>query len=83
MISLQRLRPFLTVLFVGAVGCVLSAASVRAETPAERGYRLLTTKAYLPADFDQRLRQDLDHLGGAAACAGRGGDARGAAPNGV
>jgi len=29
------------------------------ETPAQRGYRLLTTKAYLPADFDQEVFDDL------------------------
>ncbi|MGE0607372.1 MAG: cytochrome c [Pirellulales bacterium] len=30
-----------------------------AETPAERGYRLLTTKAYLPPDFDQEVFDTL------------------------
>lgn len=35
------------------IGLVLSVQA-RAETPAERGYRLLTTKAYLPPDFDQQ-----------------------------
>lgn len=29
------------------------------ETPAERGYRLLTSKAYLPPDFDQEIMNDL------------------------
>ena len=29
------------------------------ETPAQRGYRLLTTKAYLPADFDQDIFDEL------------------------
>lgn len=31
------------------------AESVQAETPAERGLRLLTTKAYLTPDFDQEV----------------------------
>jgi len=30
-----------------------------AETPAERGYRLLTTKSYLPPDFDQEVFDEL------------------------
>lgn len=30
-----------------------------AETPAERGYRLLTTAAYLPPDFDQQVFDEL------------------------
>ena len=29
------------------------------ETPADRGFRLLTTKAYLPADFDQQVFDEL------------------------
>lgn len=29
------------------------------ETPAERGFRLLTTKSYLPADFDQQVFEEL------------------------
>lgn len=32
----------------------LFAAAAKAETAAERGYRLLTSKAYLPPDFDQQ-----------------------------
>jgi len=36
-----------------------AGAAERDETPAQRGYRLLTTKAYLPPDFDQEL---FDHL---------------------
>ncbi|HEV3003404.1 MAG TPA: cytochrome c [Pirellulales bacterium] len=33
--------------------------SNREETPAERGYRLLTTKPYLPPDFDQEVFDEL------------------------
>jgi mono/diheme cytochrome c family protein len=36
-----------------------SAVHATKETPAERGYRLLTTKAYLPADFDQEVFDEL------------------------
>lgn len=34
-------------------------ASQPAETPTERGYHLLTTKAYLPPDFDQEVFDEL------------------------
>jgi mono/diheme cytochrome c family protein len=40
---------------VGAIGVARSAV----ETPAERGYRLLTTKPYLPPDFDQEVFDEL------------------------
>ena len=33
--------------------------AVRPETPAERGYRWLTTKTYLPPDFDQEVFDEL------------------------
>ncbi len=45
--------------------CVWFCASVRADeslaqmTPAERGYHWLTTKAYLPADFDDEVFDNL------------------------
>jgi cytochrome c553 len=35
------------------------AATAVGETPAERGYRNLTTRAYLPADFDQETFDEL------------------------
>src|SRR4051812_31124589 len=35
------------------------ATSAPAETAAQRGYRLLTTKAYLPPDFDQEVFDEL------------------------
>ncbi len=43
------------------VGLVLVAATTGAvgETEAERGYRLLRSKAYLPADFDQETWSQL------------------------
>jgi mono/diheme cytochrome c family protein len=34
-------------------------AAVERESPAQRGYRLLTTKAYLSPDFDQEVFDDL------------------------
>ena len=34
-------------------------SAVAEETAAERGYRLLTTRAYLPPDFDQAVFDDL------------------------
>ncbi|MCA9004998.1 MAG: c-type cytochrome [Planctomycetaceae bacterium] len=34
-------------------------STVAEETAAERGYRLLTTQAYLPPDFDQEVLDDL------------------------
>ncbi|MFK7777283.1 MAG: cytochrome c [Gimesia sp.] len=47
---------FIAVLIV-TCGC-LSQLSAE-ETAAERGYRLLTSKAYLPPDFDQEVLNDL------------------------
>src|ERR1043166_7361143 len=55
------------VFFLFALGASLGAAPVYAgdgdstsgETQAERGYRLLTTKAYLPPDFDREVFDDL------------------------
>lgn len=44
---------------VGAMPTARATAEERHETPAERGYRLLTTKAYLPPDFDQELFDGL------------------------
>lgn len=55
---------------ISAVCCLLAAPAVAgdasqseatppAETQVERGYRLLTTKAYLPADFDQEVFDEL------------------------
>ncbi|QDT88945.1 c-type cytochrome [Gimesia algae] len=43
------------------VVCLLLSidSSLAEETAAERGYRLLTTKAYLPPDFDQEVLNDL------------------------
>lgn len=38
-------------------GCVVSLAAE--ETTAERGYRILTSKTYLPPDFDQAVLDDL------------------------
>ncbi|HJT33182.1 MAG TPA: cytochrome c, partial [Pirellulales bacterium] len=35
------------------------ASNTADESLAERGYRLLTTKAYLPADFDQQVFDEL------------------------
>lgn len=49
-------------LFLGCLAAALGAERVRAEdveTPAERGYRLLTSQAYLPPDFDQQVFDDL------------------------
>ena len=39
--------------------CFFVLPSVQAETAAQRGYRLLTTKAYLPADFDQKVFDEV------------------------
>lgn len=36
-----------------SLGSCLSASAALAQTPAERGYKFLTEKAYLPLDFDQ------------------------------
>jgi mono/diheme cytochrome c family protein len=36
-----------------------TATAPASETPAERGYRLLTTRAYLPPDFDQEVFDQL------------------------
>jgi hypothetical protein len=41
-----------------AIAWLLSGTAF-AETPAERGYRWLTTKAYLPPDFDQEVFDNL------------------------
>jgi mono/diheme cytochrome c family protein len=38
--------------------CIFAATAV-GETPAERGYRNLTTRAYLPPDFDQQTFDEL------------------------
>jgi len=38
-------------------GCVFPVSAE--ETSSERGYRLLTSKAYLPPDFDQEVLEDL------------------------
>jgi cytochrome c553 len=35
------------------------SSSTRAETPAQRGYRVLTTKPFLPPDFDQEVFDEL------------------------
>lgn len=37
----------------------LAAKPSREETPAQRGYRFLTTKPYLPPDFDQEVFDNL------------------------
>ena len=49
------------VLLLMAAVCLLVRidSTVAEETAAERGYRLLTTKAYLPPDFDQEVLKDL------------------------
>ncbi len=39
----------------------LAPQSLASETPAERGYRWLTTKAYLPPDFDQQTFDEVWH----------------------
>jgi mono/diheme cytochrome c family protein len=39
------------------LGC--AATACQAETAQQRGYRLLTTKAYLPPDFDQQVFDEL------------------------
>src|SRR5436189_1019289 len=38
---------------------VVLAGDRSPETPAERGYHTLTTKAFLPADFDQEIFENL------------------------
>jgi hypothetical protein len=38
---------------------VACAGDTSPATPAERGYRTLTTKAFLPADFDQEIFDNL------------------------
>lgn len=38
---------------------VAHGEEVREETPAERGYRWLTTKPFLPADFDDEIFENL------------------------
>lgn len=59
---MQMMRP--TILLAGIAAFVVGAAlmegalaetpvALKSETPAQRGFRLLTTKAYLPPDFDQ------------------------------
>ncbi|HEX4148708.1 MAG TPA: cytochrome c [Pirellulales bacterium] len=41
------------------LACFCGAAVCQAETAPERGYRLLTTKSYLPPDFDQEIFDQL------------------------
>ena len=48
-----------TALCLGWLAASVSAAESPSETPAERGYRLLTTKAYLAPDFDQEVFDQL------------------------
>lgn len=51
-----------TNLLLGCVLIAISAAKLSAadpETAAQRGYRLLTTKAYLPPDFDDEVFAEL------------------------
>ena len=35
------------------VGIIFGTSAAQAQTPAERGYKFLTEKAYLPLDFEQ------------------------------
>jgi mono/diheme cytochrome c family protein len=49
----------LAAVLVGTRGGAGEPVADVSETPAERGYRLLTTKAYLPPDFDQQIFDDL------------------------
>lgn len=53
---MQTLFRFIVVLILIS-GCRLPLLAE--ETAAERGYRLLTSKAYLPPDFDQEVLSDL------------------------
>ena len=54
--KLQALRSLiLTVAFIG----LSSASDTHPPTPAERGYRFLTEKPYLPPDFDQETFDSL------------------------
>ena len=55
--SMCRLVMFAAALSLGAI--VDFAADAVPETPAERGYHTLTTKAFLPADFDQEIFDNL------------------------
>ncbi|MCH7989686.1 MAG: c-type cytochrome, partial [Planctomycetes bacterium] len=45
--------------FSSTLNTPLSTLNSRPSNPAERGYRLLRTKAFLPADFDQDVFDDL------------------------
>src|SRR5262245_12630374 len=56
----KRAAAPLFVALCAAVGVVFATAQMMAaETAAERGYRLLRTKAYLPQDFDQQTFDEL------------------------
>jgi mono/diheme cytochrome c family protein len=46
-------------LFLGAATRARADDSLAQMTPAERGYHWLTTKAYLPADFDDEVFENL------------------------
>ncbi len=51
-------RPAATVLMLILAGAALSSLAHADETAAERGYRFLTEKKYLPIDFDQQTFDD-------------------------
>jgi mono/diheme cytochrome c family protein len=48
-----------TALTVGWIESTAESARPAAETAADRGYRWLTTRAYLPPDFDQEVFDEL------------------------
>ncbi len=51
-------RPAATALMLILAGAALSSLAHADETAAERGYRFLTEKKYLPIDFDQQTFDD-------------------------
>lgn len=57
----KRLRPFslIRVYLCVSVVSLFLGSEAQAETPAERGFRLLTEKAYLTPDFDQEVFDKL------------------------
>ena len=59
MVQLRILKAGLLLLSATVLAVGLGLPAPAEESAAERGYRLLTTKAYLPADFDQEVFDEL------------------------
>ena len=57
--AVRLLCSVVCVYLCAAAAPILSPNSARAETPAERGFRHLTTKSYLTPDFDQEVFDKL------------------------